>query len=130
MRRWDEGIAAEREALQLNPGLEIAANNLRWFTSQKAAGSEGAKTAAAFVNESLALNRAGKYPESAAAARKALAVDPSSAEAWNNIAADDEAMKKWDEAIEAARKAIALRPDFQLARNNLAWSLQQKAAGR
>ena len=130
MRRWDEGIAAEREALQLNPGLEIAANNLRWFTSQKAAGSEGAKTAAAYVNESLALNRAGKYPESAAAARKALAVDPSSAEAWNNIAADDEALKKWDEAIEAARRAIALRPDFQLARNNLAWSLQQKAAGQ
>jgi len=55
---------------------------------------------------------------------------PDSAEAWNNIAADNEAMHRWDAAIAAAKKAIALSPDFQLAKNNLAWSISQKAAGR
>ncbi len=130
LRRWDEGIAAEEEALKLNPGLQIATNNLRWFQSQKAAGGAEFKTAAELVNASLALNQAGRYAESVEAARRALALDPSSAEAWNNIAADDEAMKQWDEAIEAARKAIALRPDFQLAKNNLAWSLGQRGAAK
>jgi tetratricopeptide (TPR) repeat protein len=51
------------------------------------------------------------------------------AEAWNNIAADYEAMRRWDDAIAAAQKAIALKPDFQLARNNLAWSVAQKKLG-
>lgn len=51
------------------------------------------------------------------------------AEAWNNIAAADEALHRWDEAIAAAEKAIALKPDFQLAKNNLAWSISQKKLG-
>ena len=88
-----------------------------------------AKTAADFLNESLRLNQAGKYTESIAAARSALRLDPRSPEAWNNIAANDEAMHHWDEAILAAQKAIALKPDFQLAKNNLAWSLSQKRLG-
>jgi len=58
-----------------------------------------------------------------------LALDPTSATAWNNIAAAEESMHQWDEAIAAAQKAIALKPDFQLAKNNLAWSLQEKKAG-
>lgn len=78
------------------------------------------------INQSLALNQAGKYAESIAAAQQALKIDPRSAEAWNNIAAGYESMKQWDKAIDAAQKAIALNPNFQLAKNNLAWSLQQK----
>jgi protein O-mannosyl-transferase len=134
MHQWDQGIAAEQQALKLNPGLQIARNNLQWFLSQKTA--EGGKTAGApktvaeYVNESLALNKAGKFAESLAAAQKAVALDPGSAEAWNNVAADNEALQRWDDAIAAAQKAIALRPDFQLAKNNLQWSLQQRAATR
>ena len=80
------------------------------------------------MNLSLTLNQHGQYNESIAAAKRALVLDPRSAEAWNNIAADDEAMGRWDEAIDAAQRAIALNPNFQLARNNLAWSVQQKGA--
>ncbi len=134
MHDWARAIAAEQQALKLNPALTIAANNLRWFQSQKAAagtsavpGGPGTDAAGALVNQSLRLNQTGHYAESAEAAKKALALDPQSAEAWNNIAADDEAMGQWDAAIQAARNAIALRPDFQLARNNLQWSLLQKA---
>ncbi len=134
MHEWDLGIAAEQQALKLNPNLTIAANNLRWFQSQRSTGGKGGafsgsgtETAAEFVNQSLVLNQSRQYDASLEAARKALALDPHSAEAWNNIAADDEAMGRWNEAIDAARKAIALRPDFQLAKNNLQWSLGQKA---
>ncbi|HLI77947.1 MAG TPA: tetratricopeptide repeat protein [Acidobacteriaceae bacterium] len=137
LHEWDLGIAAEQQALKLNSQLTIASNNLRWFLQQKAMGGGSAapavapetKSPADLINLSLALNQSGHYRESIEAAQKALALDPASAEAWNNIAADDEAMGRWDDAIEAARKAIALRPDFQLARNNLAWSLQQKSVG-
>jgi tetratricopeptide (TPR) repeat protein len=136
MRQWDKAIEAEHHALELNPGLQIAANNLAWYTKQKAGGA-GAVVAVAgkgptvdeLVNESNALVQAGQYQASIAAAKRALKLDPTSAVAWNNIAAANEAMHQWDAAIDAARKAVALRPDFQLAKNNLAWSISQKKLG-
>ena len=130
MQQWDAAIDSEREALRRNPKLQIAQNNLDWYTKQKAAiGSKTPTTADGFLDESLRLNQASKYDESSAAARKALHLNPQSAEAWNNIAANNEALHRWDEAIAAAQKAIALKPDFQLAKNNLAWSLSQKKLG-
>ncbi len=137
---WDEAIHAEQEAVRLDGSLQIAQNNLTWFTQQKSAGAAappqtamvkagGATTAADLLNESLALAQAGRYEDSKAAARAALQLDPKLAEAWNNIAAANEAEHHWDEAIAAAQKAVALKPDFQLAKNNLSWSLSQKQLG-
>ena len=57
----------------------------------------------------------------------ALVVDPSSAEAWNNIAAAHAGLHEWSLAIAAAQKAVALKPGFQLAKNNLAWARGEKA---
>ena len=70
--------------------------------------------------------QSGKYTGSIAAARKALAVRPDSAEAYNMLAASYNSMQQWDEAIQAGLQAVNLKPDFQLARNNLMWSLAQK----
>jgi tetratricopeptide (TPR) repeat protein len=129
--QWDEAIHAEQEALRLNPELQIAKNNLVAYTQAKTvvetSATTGAKSATDYINESLALNKAGKYAESLAAARQAVKLDPKSAVAWNNMAAADEELHHWDDAIDAAKHALALQPDFQLARNNLAWSQQQKA---
>lgn len=134
MGHWDEAIANETRAVELNPNLQIAKNNLRAFSRNKAMDKPVSPvdvqvSAAEWVNRSLALNQAGKYAESIRAAQAALKLDAASAEAWNNIAANYEAMKQWDEAIAAARKALALKPDFHLARNNLEWSTTQKKAG-
>jgi tetratricopeptide (TPR) repeat protein len=128
LMQWNEAIRNEREAVRLDPSLQIAQNNLKLY-SQLAAGVPAAKSAAQYVNDSLVLNQAGRYDESIAAARRALQLDPNMAEAWNNIAADDEALHRWDDAIVAAEKAIALKPGFQLAKNNLAWSISQKKLG-
>ncbi|HZL55484.1 MAG TPA: tetratricopeptide repeat protein, partial [Bryobacteraceae bacterium] len=35
LSRWDQGIAAEREAVRLQPGLRLAQNNLAWAREQK-----------------------------------------------------------------------------------------------
>jgi tetratricopeptide (TPR) repeat protein len=133
MGQWDQAIASEREAIRIRPDYQLAKNNLAWYTQEKASGvkiTAPVETADEYVNDSLHLAQAARYDESIAAAKKALAMNPNLAAAWNNIAADYEAEHKWDEAIAAAQKAIALQPDFQLAKNNLAWSQQQKAAGK
>jgi tetratricopeptide (TPR) repeat protein len=127
MHQWDEAIRNEREALDINPGLQIAKNNIAMYERGKATGD--AKTAADFLNNSLTLNQAGRFEESIEAAHGALKLDPSSALAWNNIAAANEAMHRWDQAIEAANRALALQPDLQIAKNNLAWSISQKNLG-
>jgi protein O-mannosyl-transferase len=133
LRQWDEAMRNAREALRLRPGFPLAKNNLAWYeqASKRPSAGDGAQGSAdALVEESLRLNLAGEYPQSIAMAKRALALNPRSAEAWNNIAADDEAMRRWDDAIAAAREAIALKPDLQIAKNNLAWSLAQKGAKR
>ncbi len=138
MGQWDEAIKNEQEALRIRPDYQLARNNLNWYTQEKAGGKSvvpagpagsGAPNADELVNDSMRLAQAGRYEESLAAVRKALALKPDSAEAWNNMAADYESMHRWDEAIAAAQKAIALKPDFQLAKNNLAWSVSQKNLG-
>jgi hypothetical protein len=87
--------------------------------------------AAGWVARSAQLAGAGRNEEAIRAAQQALALDPRSAVAWNNIAAANENLQRWDAAIEAAQRALELQPDFQLAKNNLAWSVEQKGkAGR
>jgi tetratricopeptide (TPR) repeat protein len=51
---------------------------------------------------------------------------PNFPEAYNNIAAANNAMGRWDEGIRAANEALRLNPNYVLARNNLQWALQQK----
>ena len=76
--------------------------------------------AAAAVNESLSRYLAGDWTGSIAAARRALAVDPHSAQAWNNIGAALARLNRWYEAADADRQALAIDSTLQIARNNLA----------
>ena len=71
-------------------------------------------------------HRQRRYQESIAASKEALKLKPDYAEAYNNIAASNQAMGRWDEAIQAAQEAVKLKPEFQLAKNNLQYSLNQK----
>ncbi len=122
-------IEAERHALQWQPGLAIARNNLADYEQRQAHPAASGATPEDLLNLSLRLNQAGQYAASIAAARQALRLRPGYAEAWNNVAAGYAAMKEWDAAIAAARQAIRLKPDFQLAKNNLAWAEAQKQLG-
>jgi protein O-mannosyl-transferase len=139
MKMWDEAARNAQEALRLRPDYQLARNNLVWALQekQKLAGGPAPVPAAPaqavvganagqLLNLSMQLYQSGKYPECIAAARQAIKIDPTLAEAYNNIAACSSNLKKWDDAIAAASEALRLRPDFQLARNNLAWAVQQK----
>jgi uncharacterized protein (TIGR02996 family) len=84
------------------------------------------QTAAFWISSSMAEYRAGQYQQSIAAARKALTLDPNSAEAYNNVAAAYGALKQWGPAIENAQHALQLNPNLQIAKNNLVWFAQQE----
>jgi len=70
------------------------------------------------------------YEAGIADAKKALALDPSNAIAWNNISVANGVLGRWNEAIDAAQKAISLDPNYQLAKNNLAWEQGQQSKSR
>ena len=126
MREWEEAIRFEREALVRNPHFTIAQNNLKLFLLRQSPPASS-WSANALIDESLELYRSGDFRQSIAVAEAALAVNPSLAEAWNNVAAAHAALRQWDQAIAAAQKAIVLKPDFQLAKNNLAWARSERA---
>ncbi len=81
------------------------------------------------VNESLRQYQASRFDAAIAVAEQALALDPSNADAHNNVCAANNAMKRWDAGIAACEKALALRPDYPLAKNNLAWAQSMKGQG-
>jgi len=84
----------------------------------------------ALLHQSAGECRAGKYEECIATARKALALQPDYAEAYNNIAAAYLALHRWDEAIQAATQALRLKPDFEMAQKVLQRARARKQAER
>ena len=135
--QWQEAADADRKALELDPTLQIAKNNLADAESHLGSTAALARTSpqpasslSVLLNQSLAQYQAGEFAASISSARAALQLDPSSAEAWNNMAAGYASLHHWDEAIAAAQHAVALKPDFQLAKNNLAWALSEKEKAR
>ena len=135
MKMWDEAIAALNKALSIDPGFQLAGNNLTVAKNGKASSGTAApyvspikgavKTAelnptpANYLNLSLAYYTHGLFEESVSAAKLALKLRPNYAVAYNNMGAACNNMKMWDEAIIALNKALSIDPGFQLARNNL-----------
>ncbi|MBW1785169.1 MAG: tetratricopeptide repeat protein [Deltaproteobacteria bacterium] len=83
-------------------------------------------TAENYLALSLAYYRAGRYEDCIRACRKALAVRPDYAGAFNNICAAHNQLQQWDQAVDACKRALAISPDFPLARNNLDWALAER----
>ena len=115
--------------MRRDPRLTIAQNNLERFLRRQAPPASS-WSADALIEESLVLYRSGDFRQSIVVAQTALEVNPSSAEAWNNVAAAHAALHEWGPAIVAAKKALALKPDFQLAKNNLAWARSRRTTAR
>jgi Flp pilus assembly protein TadD len=69
---------------------------------------------------------AGRVDEAVAGYRRALALDPELAIAWNGLAMALERAGDLDGAIEAARRLIELEPDEALGHTSLSRFYQQK----
>jgi tetratricopeptide (TPR) repeat protein len=73
-----------------------------------------------------ALQSLGRRGEAAAAYKRALQLDPSSAEAWFKLGLVFQDSRHPDRAEEAYRRALALRPDLAEAEANLGVVLQEQ----
>lgn len=71
----------------------------------------------------LELLQAGRYEESVAEWKKALAMEPSDAQALSNLGAAYSALGRLDEALEQFRKALGADPDNYKAHANLGVAL-------
>jgi len=85
-----------------------------------------AATADGLIDLSLLYYQAAKYSDCIRTAKRALELKPTSAEAYNNIAACYNSMSLWDDGIRAAKEATRLKPDFEIAKNNLLYAIAQK----
>jgi tetratricopeptide (TPR) repeat protein len=99
---------------------------VRWVMS-RSGGTTPPAAGVATLQLSYEHYQARRYDEAVATAKAVIATNPTSADAYNNLAVSYLALQKYDDAIRAAREAIRLRPDFQLAKSNLVWILQEKA---
>ena len=118
---WDKAIENERRALALDPQLTAARTNLVGFEQRKRR-EPRPKTPEEFLAASLRYHKAGLYPESIAAARRALRQRPNYAEAYDRIAVGDSIMGKWDDAIAAASSALHIAPSDETANTEIAWA--------
>jgi tetratricopeptide (TPR) repeat protein len=83
-----------------------------------------------YVNLGMAYYFNKQYHESIDASRKAIAINPNNALAYNNICSAYNCLSMWDSAIIAGQAALKIQPDFQLAKNNVAWAVSMKNKGQ
>ncbi len=81
-----------------------------------------------YVGMSSIYFRNGFYKECIESCNQTLALNPHSADAYNNICVSYIKLKEWDKAIEAGNKALQIKPDYPLIKNNIAWAQNQKSA--
>jgi tetratricopeptide (TPR) repeat protein len=139
-----EAVEHLREAAALDPTSAEAHNNwgvalmnrgdldeaVHHFERAAALGSADAdgNWALALVRKGVALSEAGRFEEAAELLRRALVLDPTSAEAHNALGIALGNLGRLEEASVHFRRAVELRPDYAQAHNN--WGLALAQEGR
>ncbi|MDM0072719.1 tetratricopeptide repeat protein [Variovorax sp. J31P207] len=138
--RWDSAIALCRDKLlPLAPhhrdGLSLLGvacflqddlpASERYLMAAIVAGAE----AETHTNLGITLNALHRADEAEAAYRRAVALDPRQAKAWNNLgnllARSFQASRR-DEALHCYRQALAAKPDYANAHTNLGYELENR----
>ncbi|MFQ5524615.1 MAG: tetratricopeptide repeat protein [Thermoanaerobaculia bacterium] len=127
--RLDEAGALVERLVQISPGYAGAGALAREIEARRSGQSmsiEDAEArarqdgnAAAFIDLSLHFYTTRDFEESIRLAREALALDPASFRALNNICAGYNSLGKWREAVEACERGLEINPGFELLRSNL-----------
>ncbi|ACO33149.1 MULTISPECIES: tetratricopeptide repeat protein [Acidobacterium] len=129
MMQRDLLIEAEERTGDLVAARQQAQQALRLLptdTIAKDALQPQRKDASYWINQSLNEYQQQQFLLAIASARRALALAPHSALAYNNIGASYGALKEWKPAIESEKAALRYDPQLAIARNNLALFLQKK----
>ena len=124
--RMPEARSLLLTALELSP-QDLTARELM-TQAEAGASTESKPTPESYLTLSLERYREGRYAESIAAARGALALRPGYAEAWNNIGAAYNQLGQYEKGAAACEEALRLKPDYTLARNNLQYAREMLKA--
>ena len=132
LQEYIPAMDACNHALQIDPGYQLARNNLKWAQNerQKAVEALAAQEQTAptdrnsgfYLAEGLSQLHLGDYDQAIKAWQIALQRDPNNALAANNIGTAYMMKQQPATAITWFQKAIALDPSLQIAKNNLAWA--------
>ncbi|WP_018628332.1 tetratricopeptide repeat protein [Niabella aurantiaca] len=128
---WDKLKQTAAIVLQLSPGDPGALQYLQAARQRKAIipppkNITDAVSVINYINISLEQYNAGKYEECIRTCEQVLSIAPDNADAYNNICAAYNMLKKWDKAREACQKALQLNPKHPNAPANLKWAIDQK----
>lgn len=116
--RAPDALAHARIARELNPGDAASLP-----VEQGAAVADN--TPEYHLARSLAEYQMRRYRDSIGSARRAIALRPSYALAWNNVAAAHNALAEFEQGIAAGEEAVRLDPSLQIARNNVDYARRQ-----
>lgn len=120
-KQYHDAIKALQKALELKPEFQRAKNNLNFARKKIEAESVFEKDHSynEWMNLSLKFYRENDYENCIRSCKKALQINPESAEAYNNICSAYNKLGEYEKAATACRKAVKLNPDMERARNNL-----------
>ena len=128
---WSELQLTADQALALAPNDPVAlkfsdaAKRKERIADEKAIKPEAKRSPEELLNLSLAFYKVGMYEKCIEASKQAIALKPDYADAYCNIAAASNKLKRWDDGAAAARKALEINPDHKLAQGNLSWALNK-----
>ena len=128
--RYDDAIAANREALRINSEDTAAWNNLGStynnlgrpddaIAAYREAVRINPEHASAWYGLGIAYIELGRYDDAIAANREAVRINPEDAPAWINLGFAYGNLDRPDDAIAAYRKALRINPELAVAWNNL-----------
>lgn len=128
MGEYEAAIAPLEKALEVNPEFQRARNNLRLAESKlerlSVFDEDRNISYTEWITLSLEFYRSQDYKNSIRCCKRALEINPRSANAYNNICAAYNKLEEWEKAAEACEKALEINPEMQRARNNLLVSQQ------
>ncbi len=137
IQQYQDGIDACTRALSIDPGFQLAKNNLKWGMDEKNKLSANLqaqeqvpvnkRNVEYYINYGMSFYKIKNYDKAIEVWSKIGDLDKKNTAALNNIGTAFMMKNQYEDAIALFKKAIELEPDNQLAKNNLAWALEEKA---
>jgi tetratricopeptide (TPR) repeat protein len=121
---WEQLKEVALTTLNISPGNDAALLALKQANKRKtgseidADAAKASPTAEKYLTLSLDYFKEGKYQLCIDAAKEALKLKPTFAEAYNNIGCAFNAMNEFDKAAPTFKMALDLKPNYSLAKNN------------
>ncbi|MDR3608529.1 MAG: tetratricopeptide repeat protein [Oligoflexia bacterium] len=132
LQKYPEAVEACKHALELQPNLDLAKNNLAFAQSRvqmqnaridqlREEAAHGKNRDSAAIDLGLELYQRGSYDQAIEAWQRVSAKSQFYAKSMNNIASAYIVLKKYDLAKQALDQALKLDPSNALYRNNAQW---------